>query len=117
MDVKVLASGTFAVICALIAAVYREPKAYSELIKPLLKWVAWAGFFIGVGVWLGHVFARSAVLAVAPTENVKVLSAIAESSNSGYLFTFGATGLWLLDIGLMILAEKSAKWKARPEGT
>lgn len=105
--------GAFALVCALGTAIYKEPKAYDDLLKPVFKWMSLMTFFIGIGVFLGHLMVSNALLSfIQPARLEEARKAFTSSQNSGYIFWAVAMLTFVLDICLYVLAEKVQKWRS-----
>lgn len=112
MDFKLIGSGFFAVVCALVTAIYKQPKAYDELVKPVLKWLAVGLFFVGAGVAIGSNITSNAVQEFIPAAQLAdAKKVISNSTNTYVLFQLAAVLTFILDVGLYVLALKAAKWK------
>lgn len=98
----------------LIAAAYKEPKSYDELMKPVLKWFALGSMLVGTGVFVGHMMIADTLLTfVTPARLEEAKNALNTSKSSAYLFQFAGMLIFVLDVFLYIVAEKAAKWKSK----
>ena len=107
-----IVSGFFAFACALTAAVYKEPKAYKELIQPILKWIYISMYILAGGILLGHFMVGIEVAKVVPGEQVAILQkTISDSSFRATYFAGGGAFVLMLDVLLFVIASKAAAWK------
>ncbi|MFS2139155.1 hypothetical protein [Duganella sp. Dugasp56] len=112
VDLKLIASGIFAVICALVTAIYKQPKAYDELVKPVLKWVAVGLLFVGIGFSIGGSVTSATSMTFIPAAQLEeAKKSISYSINNYVWFLLAAAITFVLDVGLYILALKAEKWK------
>lgn len=116
LDFKVIVGGLFAVVCALVTAIYKQPKAYDELVKPVLKWLAVGLFFVGIGVAIGgNVTSNASMAFISAAQLEEAKKAISYSINTYVWFQLAAVVTFILDLGLYVLALKAVKWKDNKE--
>lgn len=113
MDSKTVIVSIITVMGLLVAAVYKEPKAYRELMAPVLKWLSLGVLTLGAGAVVGFSMGSSAVLGFVPDAQLQeAKAALSESQAVLPWAMLTALAIFVFDIALYVIAEKSEKWKA-----
>lgn len=114
MDLKLIFGCVFTIVCALVATVYKEPRSYEALIKPVLSRVAGWIFLIAIGTLIGYMAVSNALMTfIDPARMETARKAADEIMAMAYLAQLFGALLWVLDIGLSVLADKAVRLKSK----